>query len=217
MQVCMQCHTDAMTTCSRCHVHDARGLLATELPDGRRLVPTAWWGAAAHVGEFETEHGMAAAADETLCRSCHEEVFCQSCHLGLATERRFHGAGWLTLHGPAARSSDLRCTTCHDSQNTCLACHRRAAASPAEASDMFPPAGASHYHPAGWSYDPAGHPREARRNLGSCVACHSERDCFACHAGVSPHGDSWEERCESIRSSAGGVCLECHATVPDCD
>jgi hypothetical protein len=217
MQVCMGCHTDAMQTCSHCHISDARGRLVTDLPDGRQLVPTEWWGAVAHVGDYQEQHGDAARTDEALCRNCHEQTFCEGCHLGIATERRFHGAGWLTIHGPSSRSSDLDCDTCHASQDTCLSCHRRSGVaydSPASAV----PAGAGNYHPDDWTYSPTGHPREARRNLGSCVACHSERDCYACHAGVSPHGDSWRGgRCSTMEDAAPQICLECHDAVPECD
>ena len=217
MQVCMSCHSDAMSRCARCHEADARGRLVTDLPDGRRLVPPTWWGAVAHLEEWDREHDVAARTDGAMCRNCHEQPFCEGCHLGLSTERRFHGAGWLTLHGPAGRSSDLTCDTCHDRQGTCLACHRRAGVA-ADSPDDAVPAGAGRYHPSDWTFSAAGHPREARRNLGACVSCHSEGHCFTCHRGINPHGESFfGGPCNLIRRSNRGLCLECHATVPRCN
>jgi hypothetical protein len=218
MPVCMSCHASAkQENCSKCHLHDARGRLETDLPDGRQLVPSAWWGAIGHVEGWEAEHGGAAGTNETLCRSCHEQSFCEACHLGEGSERRFHGAGWISMHGPSSRSADLDCTVCHDEQETCLSCHRRAGVA-LSSPDSAVPAGAGSYHPADWTYGPSGHPREARRNLGSCVACHSQGDCFACHQGVSPHGDSWVGgRCSAIEDTSPQLCLECHTSVPQCD
>ncbi|MBI5499453.1 MAG: hypothetical protein HY907_04380 [Deltaproteobacteria bacterium] len=218
MKACMMCHEKAASeNCSACHLHDARGLLATELPDGRRLVPAAWWGAISHVEDWETSHGRAAGTDGPMCRNCHEQTFCEACHLGESGERRFHGAGWITTHGPSSRSSDLDCTVCHDEQSTCLSCHRRAGVA-YDSPDSAVPDGAGRYHSAGWAFEESGHRREARRNLGSCVACHTQGDCFACHQGVSPHGDSWVGgRCSTMEDTAPGLCVQCHAAVPECD
>lgn len=216
MQLCMSCHQDAMTRCARCHLADARGRLVTDLPDGRRLVPTAWWGATAHLADWDTTHDVAAWTDGEMCRNCHEQPFCEGCHLGLSTEGRFHGAGWLTLHGPAGRSSDLTCDTCHDRQGTCLACHRRAGVAADSPTDAVP-AGAGRYHPADWTFADSGHPREARRDLGTCISCHSEGHCFTCHRGINPHGESFfQGSCNMLRRANRGLCLECHATVPRC-
>ena len=218
MKTCMMCHENAATEgCSSCHLHDARGLLVTDLPDGTRLVPAAWWGAISHVEDWGTSHGRAAGSDGPMCRNCHEQTFCEACHRGESGERRFHGAGWITTHGPSSRSSDLDCTVCHDEQSTCLSCHRRAGVAYGSP-DSAVPDGAGSYHPAGWAFDESGHRREARRNLGSCVACHTQGDCFACHQGVSPHGDTWRGgRCSTMEDSAPGLCLNCHPAVPECD
>jgi hypothetical protein len=222
MAVCLNCHESAKEeNCSRCHLHDARGRLETELPDGRQLVPSAWWGAIGHVEGWEVEHGGAAGTEGTLCRSCHEQTFCEACHLGEGSERRFHGAGWISMHGPSSRSSDLDCNVCHRRQDTCLACHRRSGVAPDSPPNPGGPAGSS-YHPEGWvswtDSSPGTHSREARRNLGSCVACHSGRDCVTCHVAVNPHGDGWESRCESLRSQSPEICAECHSPAPpECD
>lgn len=220
MRTCMTCHQDAARAgCARCHLHDGRGGLVTNLPDGRRLVPAAWMGDIAHDDGFDREHGRVARAADASCRQCHGEQFCQGCHLGVAGDRRFHGAGWFSMHGPSSRTSDLDCGTCHRRQDSCLACHRRAgvaADSPAAAG-----AGGSRYHPEAWvtwdESDAGMHSREARRNIGSCVACHSETDCLRCHATINPHGRGFGARCDRLRRRSPGACSPCHgASIPAC-
>jgi hypothetical protein len=220
MPRCLACHEDAADGgCARCHLHDARGLLDVERRGRPRLVPAEWMGAIAHVADFERAHGPAARTRREVCRSCHEETFCEGCHLGEAIERRFHPAGWISAHGAAGRSLDAECDTCHRGQETCLACHRRSGASldsPERGRGV--PRGTS-FHSATWRLDRGEHARDARRNLASCVSCHSARDCLACHArDFSPHGPGFGgRRCGRLREISPETCGVCHAVLPRCD
>jgi hypothetical protein len=217
MPRCMTCHADALDGgCARCHLHDERGRLVVDRPGHAPLRPAEWMGDLAHVPGFGESHGVVARTRRDACDSCHEETFCEGCHLGSAIEQRMHPAGWLSLHGAAGRSVDLDCETCHRGQEMCLACHRRAgAAEDSPELGRAVPRGLS-FHPAGWSGNPEEHAREARRDLGSCVSCHTGRDCVVCHATVSPHGSGFGSRCAGLRDASSAICLECHATVPDC-
>jgi hypothetical protein len=218
MQGCMRCHEDALDGgCARCHLHDEVGRLLVDRPDHPRLVPPVWMGDLWHGPDFATAHVAAARTKRDACDSCHEPTFCEGCHLGEAVERRFHPAGWMTIHGPARRSSDLDCDTCHTGQETCLTCHRRAGASfDSPEIGRAVPRGDS-FHTDLWSTRPEEHARDARRNLASCVSCHSAGDCLTCHAsGPSPHGAGWGSRCDGLREVSPETCLVCHATVPVC-
>ena len=218
MQRCLTCHADALDGgCATCHLHDARGLLRVTRPGHPDLVPAEWMGELAHGSGFDTSHAVPARTRREVCESCHEETFCEGCHLGEAIERRFHPAGWTSAHGAAGRSTELDCDTCHRGQETCLACHRRAGAtfdSPEVGRSV--PRGSS-FHAESWSLRPEEHARDARRNLASCVSCHSARDCLACHAdGTSPHGSGFGSRCAGLREASPDTCLVCHASVPRC-
>ncbi|MBI5490347.1 MAG: hypothetical protein HY905_23625 [Deltaproteobacteria bacterium] len=218
MQGCMTCHDDALDGgCAICHLHDEVGRLIVDRPDHPRLVPTEWMGDLWHGSDFDTAHGVAARTKRDVCDSCHEPTFCEGCHLGEALEQRFHPAGWITLHGAAERSTDLDCETCHRGQEMCLTCHRRAGVSfDSPELGRTVPRGLS-FHADTWSSRPEEHARDARRNLESCVSCHSAGDCLVCHAsGPSPHGPGWGSRCSDLREVSPDTCLVCHATVPAC-
>jgi len=217
MTRCMTCHDDALEGgCARCHLHDARGRLTLRRPGRPELRPPAWMGDLAHVEDFARQHGVPARTRRDVCASCHEPSFCEGCHLGEAIERRFHPAGWLSAHGPASRGADLDCNTCHRGQETCLSCHRRAGLtldSPRLGRDV--PRGSS-VHGESWALRPELHAREARRNLGSCVSCHTGRDCVTCHAVVRPHGPDWNQRCSGLLATSPQTCAACHTRRPDC-
>jgi hypothetical protein len=218
MPTCLACHEDALDGgCARCHLHDGRGRLTLERPGRPRLVPQAWMGELAHLDEFAANHAVPARTRREVCESCHDRQFCEGCHLGAAIERRFHPAGWVSAHGAASRGADLDCVTCHRGQETCRSCHRRAGAtldSPQLGREV--PRGAS-LHGETWALRPELHAREARRDLGSCVACHAGRDCVTCHATVRPHGPGWDRTCAGLRATAPETCAVCHAAVPACD
>lgn len=218
MTVCMTCHGDALDGgCARCHLHDGRGRLTLERPGRPELRPPAWMGELAHVEGFAEGHGVPARTRRAVCGSCHEPSFCEGCHLGEAIERRLHPAGWLSAHGPASRGADLDCNTCHRGQESCLSCHRRAGLTvDSPVVGEAAPRGSS-VHGETWALRPELHARETRRSLGSCVSCHTGRDCLTCHTVVRPHGSDWRRSCAGIRDAAPQTCAACHAAAPDCD
>ena len=60
-----------------------------------------------------------------------------------------------------------------------------------------------------------GHGQAARQSLESCVSCHAERDCLACHSAtrgrrINPHGPDFNA--ERLRESAPSMCVACHGT-----
>jgi hypothetical protein len=58
-----------------------------------------------------------------------------------------------------------------------------------------------------------GHGKAARQELETCVTCHAERDCLACHSAqggrrFNPHGPGFDA--ERLRRRNPEMCTVCH-------
>ena len=122
-----------------------------------------------------------------VCGSCHRQDFdregCQRCHTGLVDSQRRplslfkHDADWLKRHGTAAKGAMQVCAHCH-TESSCVACHGRNNA-PIRTSLLRPTAVARRTpHRGDWL---PRHGIEARLKPTSCVACHQQSRCNACH------------------------------------
>ncbi len=235
-------HGDAKSECTTCHVEtlsDTKILATGKMPTIRaegaklsglsggkmqtvfaqgRLVPPVWLNGAAHTPDFLERHRMIAGNDSRFCANCHSEDFCTSCHDARVRPIRTHPSDYLTMHAVDARLEESKCASCHQTQSFCLACHQRVGVS------MSGPVAyreSSRFHPPKslWSDLPktgAHHAFEAERNLASCVSCHMERDCVACHGasgrggGFSPHRADFLASCASMYRKNARPCLVCH-------
>jgi predicted CXXCH cytochrome family protein len=61
-----------------------------------------------------------------------------------------------------------------------------------------------------------GHGKAARQGLETCVGCHVERDCLACHSAAggrrfSPHGPGFDG--SRLKRKNPEVCTACHGTA----
>jgi c(7)-type cytochrome triheme protein len=138
--------------------------------------------------------------DMAACMQCHdEEDDCRRCHPGAPEEARPvpRPAEGLNFSHAAHLGRDLSCDDCHegiwDSVNvldrslpameTCLRCHDGRQA-PAECSvcheDLRSSGLIPRNHGADWLWD---HRMEARANDATCLSCHEESRCDACHQG----------------------------------
>lgn len=227
---CMRCHTGvadgddhmrpAMTTCFRCHDHDASRDARTcdachrDLADQATLPATHL----AHDGDWMREHGTRAASSADLCESCHKPSFCAGCHgrtaPALPAARRFadpfaasvHRAGFAARHSLEARSEPGVCTTCHAPER-CVSCHTARGITDDRHGSP---------HPLGWVGLTAAdnlHGREARRDPAACASCHGgagEALCVQCHAvggvGGNPHPPGWSSR----QALSAMPCRMCH-------
>ena len=153
-----------------------------------------------HVTDWREIHPIKALDDPRSCERCHNAVkFCQACHNKFNPNDlmvKSHRRGWSDLEvkqgGPKhSIFNTAQCPTCHP--NSLVPAHQ-------------------------WS---SAHAQEARRNLASCQACHSDGQvCLKCHSAasglrVSPHPKGWA----SIKGKLAGAsnnktCLKCHITVP---
>ncbi len=195
----------------------AGGRMQTVFATGR-LVPPPWLKGAAHTPDFIERHRMIAGNDSAFCANCHTDDFCTSCHDARVRPIRTHPSDYLAMHAIDARLEESKCTSCHQPQSFCVSCHQRAGVS---MSGPFAYRETTRFHPpkAVWSDLPKSgghHAFEAQRNLASCVSCHMERDCVACHGasgrggGFSPHRADFLGSCASMMRQNARPCLVCH-------
>jgi hypothetical protein len=179
---------------------------------------------ASHDGGWVLEHAPAASTSPGLCAACHTDTDCASCHAGKVKPPAIHPGDWLHFHPVSAALGELRCSSCHSYQEFCITCHRKVGAAWDSPSKLGVPAG-DVFHPEGWYSlsGPSKHAHEAKKNLTSCVSCHTENDCISCHSASSalpgvgsphPSASQWFEKCKVLVKKNPTSCLKCHASVP---
>ncbi len=209
---CATCH--ARESCMTCHVGVPPKVIAT-LPKagpgraaGAQLVRAR---PSTHTLEFRERHGPEANARPRTCETCHTRSTCLECHRpDGGPQSRYHPQNFVTRHPSAAYSREANCVDCHNPAQFCQGCHQQ---SGLVASGRLGPAG---YHDAFRGFS-LGHGQAARQSLESCVSCHAERDCTACHSAVSggfrfsPHGPGFNA--SRAKSKNPSVCIACHGRV----
>lgn len=206
---CRTCHT--RESCYACHA-PTTGVAAALLPAGPgrgrgalvvRHPPTS------HGEDFAERHRQAAVAASATCAACHVRADCYACHRPDAGRGpAYHPVGFLARHPAAAYGRDASCAECHNVGNFCQSCH--AAAGLTTTGSL-----SAGYHDAKRFFI-VGHGQAARQNLESCVSCHVERDCLACHSALggrrfNPHGPGFDPA--RLRRKNPEVCTACHGTA----
>ena len=209
---CTTCHT--RESCVSCHI-GTPSRVVNAMPaagPGRgpgahlvRLMP------ASHTPEFREHHGAQANSRPETCETCHIRATCLDCHRPDATRQvTYHPAQFLTRHPSAAYSREANCSDCHNASQFCQSCHKQ---SGLVATSRLGQAG---YHDVYRNFS-LGHGQAARQSLESCVACHAERDCTACHSAVnggfrfSPHGPGFNA--DRMRAKNPSLCVACHGNA----
>jgi c(7)-type cytochrome triheme protein len=227
---CLTCHDgqQASDRCGTCHPSGTDGRLLTVSTDitAPKLLPK---GRAARGAEhdlaFVQDHVGISKANPELCASCHDDKFCADCHAGPIRPMRLHADDYLTHHAIDARANTQDCSSCHQLQTECRGCHLRVGVTADGDESAFGVGSSLRFHPAGWAGPPGGpqgHALPAQRNISTCVSCHGEDTCLACHAttgaatpglDVSPHGAGFagSARCTALEGRNRRVCLKCHA------
>lgn len=212
---CATCHTQE--SCTICHVATpgVASALHASSPErglGARVVRRK---PASHDDWFRESHGFEASANPANCAACHAREECLDCHLPGAAEagERYHDLGFFTRHPSAAYNRETSCADCHNPMSFCASCH--------ESSGLVSTRNrlGAGYHDGQESFL-FGHGPAARRSLESCVSCHTEADCMACHAGAIvggrgfiPHGPGFDA--DRLRERAPQMCTVCHgAAIP---
>ena len=226
MRGCLRCHDlpddsrgDADSACATCHLLATTGALRTAFPTGT-LLPPSWLRGAHHGPDFARHHGAVAANDSRFCASCHTEDQCLRCHDGTLRPRDIHPNDYLSMHSVEARQDAGRCSSCHRAESFCKTCHLRSGVTETGPSWNRRAQGRFHPEPEVFTTGPRSsrhHATEARRNISSCVGCHTERDCVACHAsrgnfgaGINPHPGGFSGRCSAALARNPRPCLVCH-------
>jgi len=184
---CVDCHNQQF--CLDCH---KGGGIAADLSISNYItsyVPKS------HRTDFREIHPIKVLDNPQSCYKCHDVRYCSECHAKFKGEDlriQSHRRAWSDLQagspGPAhATFTTAQCQTCH-------------------------PGGLLPKHV--WSSD---HALEARRNLQTCQACHSEGDvCMTCHSArqglkVNPHPRGWSSmKGRYSKASGGRSCQKCH-------
>ena len=202
---CVTCHT--RESCIACH--RSRPTVVLALHDsgpgraiGARIERTK---PAYHLVNFADRHASQASSSPKSCSACHARQECLECHRPAAgAANGYHPAGFLTRHPAAAFGRQTDCSECHNPQQFCTTCHEQAGLT-----SKGPLQGG--YHDA---YDKflLGHGPSARRQLESCVTCHTERDCLFCHSAqtrhFNPHGPGFDA--DRLRERNPQMCSACH-------
>jgi hypothetical protein len=207
---CATCHT--RESCAACHRGTALVVAQRLSAAGRgraagaqveRRLPD--W----HSQRFVALHGPTASGNPDRCTVCHARSECLDCHRPNAgSTGTYHAAGFLARHPAAAYGRQNDCSECHNPASFCTSCHVRAGFR-------------SHtgllqgrYHDAGNVFL-LSHGRAARFNLESCVTCHSEKDCLACHSAqtrhFNPHGPGFDP--ERLKRKNPETCSACHGSA----
>lgn len=203
---CASCHTQQ--SCIACHRSQPAVAVAMPAAGAGRGI-----GArierkkpASHTVRFADMHGPEASASPKTCAACHARTECLDCHRPAAgAESSYHAAGFLVRHPAAAFSRESDCATCHNQANFCASCHEQSGLAGTGR------ALAGGYHDSRGSFL-LSHGTAARQNLESCVTCHTERDCLACHSAqtrrFNPHGPGFDP--ERLRRKNPQTCSACH-------
>jgi hypothetical protein len=207
-QECRTCHT--RESCTTCHIQQpaaARGL-ALAGPGRGKGAETLKSRPANHGTDFRDSHAALAQSSPRSCAACHARTECLDCHRPTAAGTGgFHPAGFLVRHPAAAYSREVTCNDCHSSTAFCASCHEQSGLTAQRRLG-------SGFHDAKTNFL-LGHGQAARQNLESCVTCHTERDCLACHAtsGVggrnfNPHGPGFDPA--RLKKKNPETCTACH-------
>jgi hypothetical protein len=210
---CAACHDQA--SCAACHqgvpLPKPVSLMQQAGPErgaGARIVRHP---PASHTPYFRQQHAREANASPRTCATCHARTDCLTCHRPDPAQPGgrggFHPGGFLMRHPASAYARQTTCSDCHNYQQFCASCHAQAGLNARRG------LGSSRFHDAKAGFI-LGHGQAARQSLESCVSCHVERDCTACHGavgrgfGFNPHGPGFDPA--RLRKRNPEMCIACH-------
>ena len=208
MKACFDCHRNSQ--CRRCHLVNVDGRMFTDFA-GQKLVPPDWLRGPSHGVEWAGTHARQAGSDSRYCAACHQDRFCRDCHTGSRRPRNVHPGDWLTSHGVSTRLDSPSCKGCHRKQSFCITCHRRSGVAPDSPPKSRPVGGRSRYHDGMENNTLM---RRAKRDITTCVSCHSESSCVACHIQYKPHPANFSRKCKALAARNRRACAKCHRNNP---
>ncbi|MCL2379634.1 MAG: hypothetical protein FWC81_02445 [Coriobacteriia bacterium] len=120
-----------------------------------------------HGSEWRTTHAM---GNLNTCWACHPQDYCVRCH-GVGYP---HSPNYISAHGRDATDANADCASCHQNTQWCDDCH----------------GGHEMPHPDNFLQD---HAQIADHVIDdeSCLVCHIQNDCAACHAAHAHPGGSF--------------------------
>jgi hypothetical protein len=208
MRSCLACHENS--PCRTCHIVRSDGRMYTDY-GGHKLKPPYWLRGESHGVGWAGTHATQAGRDSRYCAACHEEAYCRECHAGARRPRNVHPGDWLSSHGVSTRLDNPNCKGCHRKQSFCLTCHRRSGVAPDSPPKTRPTGGRERYH-QGMETTPL--MRRAKRDITTCVSCHSESWCVTCHIQQNPHPPDFSRKCRGLAARNRRACAKCHTNNP---
>ncbi len=210
---CAACHTQS--SCAACHQGVPLPRAVTSMqqagPERGRGAQIVRRPPPSHTAFWREQHSREANASPRACATCHVRTDCLTCHrpdgARPSGSRDFHPTGFLVRHPAAAYSRQTTCNDCHNYQQFCASCHAQAGLNARRG------LGSSRFHDAKAGFI-LGHGQAARQGLETCVSCHVERDCTACHGaigrgfGFNPHGPGFDA--VRLRKRNPEMCIACH-------
>lgn len=159
-----------------------------------------------HTANFADTHGPLAKAEPKSCTACHARVECLDCHRpNPGSADSYHPAGFLARHPASAYNRQTDCAECHNQQAFCTQCHLQSGFG--SNNGLL----TGKFHDSKGSFL-LGHGQAARLNIESCITCHSEKDCLACHSArtrrFNPHGPDFDA--DRLRKKNPQTCSACH-------
>lgn len=206
---CQVCHQqESCLTCHRATPSVANGFAPAA--SGKAMgVQVSRHRPASHVADFRETHGAQASAHAETCAGCHTRSDCLECHRpNPARASGYHPAGFLAGHPAQAYSQQVECANCHNTGQFCTSCHQQAGLAAKGALR-------GGFHDRNQAFL-GGHGQAARQSLESCVSCHAQNDCLACHGGnqqfrFNPHGPGFDA--ERMRKKNPEMCAVCHGSA----
>jgi hypothetical protein len=224
METCLQCHDGrtADAQCRTCHTKHPSGRIQLQFISGLLRPQQGNPLGMDHGPRFEFTHGNRASLNREMCMECHAESECQQCHNGMQKPLSVHPNDFITLHPVQARMELTRCQSCHRMQSFCASCHERTGVG-MNAEPVFRPQNAR-VHPDYNSFvnilGPQHHGIQASRDIQSCMSCHREETCLACHSDadrfgvrnqINPHPGGFQAMCKALAAKNDRPCLKCHS------
>jgi len=160
-----------------------------------------------HVINWADRHAPVADANPSSCNGCHARSECLECHRpNPGGADGYHPAGFLVRHPSSAYNRQADCAECHNTMQFCTSCHVQ---SGFKSNNGIL---AGRFHNAQTSFR-LGHGQAARQSLETCITCHAESDCLACHSAqggrsFNPHGPNFDA--ERLRKKNPQTCSACH-------
>ncbi len=201
-----EAHAELESNCDNCHVPFTKETMTQRCLDCHDDI-------AADRANSAGYHGLAAAASQDACETCHTDHEGRDTDItGLIREMFNHANTRFPLQG---HHQQLACNDCHntekawhEAETTCNACHED------PHGDALPDQCDQCHQPTQWrallpfDHNETDFPLTGKHSQAVCSSCHfnqtfqfNDTSCFSCHGKTDPHLGSNGQQCDSCHST----------------